>query len=135
MGSMRITIFLFLALGGHAQAAGVPTLPVDQARVFATCAGRFSALVSHNYLFDGAAAEAAEARRDGFADLLDATLPDALDAGLPETQAMAWRVEAKAAQAYLLSRAAFHEDARAAEAAEKAAKQALTSCEMLLLGA
>lgn len=127
-----------LAISASAQpalAAALPVSPVERALAFATCAGRYSALVEHLYLFDGAAAEARASERDAFVDLLDAVLPFALDDGLPADRPMALRVGAKAVQTALLSRATFGSDPVVAETARQMAEQRLADCGTLMLGA
>jgi hypothetical protein len=76
---------------------------------FATCAGRFSALMEHQWLTDGPASDQTAQQRAAMLSLVDAML-DPHDA----TRAMHWRITAKVAQAALLSRAHFAQDAIAA---------------------
>ena len=128
---MAFAAALALPAGAHP----LPATPVAQARVFADCAGRFSALAAHQYHFDGRAAEDTEALRDTFVALLEAVLPDAIDDGLPPPQALNWRVTAKAHQAVLLHRASFHTDPLVAEPSARIARAEEQSCRALLLGA
>ena len=104
MGGLRTFLLASLclvAVGAHPLRA--QTLP-DPHHV-ATCTGRLSALMEHQFLFDGPASEETRRRRDALADILDAIAP----AGA-ETRLMALRIEAKAAHAALLSQAAFGRD-------------------------
>ncbi len=108
-------------------------LPQDaqtRAKTFATCAGRMSALMEHQWMFDGAASDRTERVRAGFVALVDATL------GGPVTgrQALAWRIDAKMAQARLLQLAQFGTDDRLRRQAKRSAWLYLSECESLLLG-
>jgi hypothetical protein len=78
-------------------------------RDFSVCAGRYSALVEHQWLVDGPASEQAAEQRDAMLELVGAVMPVGM-----ATTAMGWRIEAKAAQGALLSRAYFAQDALAA---------------------
>lgn len=80
------------------------------AREFALCAGRYSALVEHQWLVDGLASEATALTRDAFVQMIEAVSPPDL-----ARKALHWRIEAKVAQAALLSRAWTAGDAVAAE--------------------
>ena len=106
----------------------------QRAQNFATCAGRFSALVEFERLFDGAASEQAEIERELFVALLEATLPDATDLGVSGRVALAWRIEAKMAQAQLLTRGAFDQNKDVAEFSRRQSAHFLSVCRMLALG-
>jgi len=118
---------------GLAQATPIPVTPTEQVRVFAICAGRFSALTQHQWLTDGPASEATERLRDAFAELLDAVGPAAREAGLPEGQETGWRVEAWADERALLTRAAFAQEPRDRDRAAAAAQAKLEMCRGLIL--
>jgi len=120
---------------GQAEAAPLPVTPVERALAFSACAGRFSAAAEFAYLIPGIAPDLAEDRRDLFAEMVEAVLPHATRAGLPETLPMSVRVEAKAAHAALLHRATFATDDLAATPARAAADHHLAVCEALILGA
>jgi hypothetical protein len=105
----------------------LPDTPHAQVRLFATCAGRMSALMEHQRLFDGPASEATRALRDAFVELAEAAGVE----GLATHQAMAWRVEAKAAAAGLLTQAAFGPANRRAAAGRTAAAR-IAECRGLL---
>lgn len=115
-----------LALSGAP--AALADDPSQMLRAFADCTGRYTALTEHLWLFDGAASDGTAARRDAFADLVEAALPDA---GVSAVTARGWRIEARAAQAALLSAATFRRDGRAAAAATAW----LARCDRLLPGA
>ena len=113
------TFLAAVALGvcGPGQAAD-PLL-----REFAVCAGRYSALVEHQWLVDGPGSEVSAVQRDALLSLVGAVLPDDMAA-----TAMGWRIEAKVAQRALLSRAHFGGDAFA----EKRSAQLLQACADLI---
>jgi len=115
--------------------SALPISPSERAKVFAVCAGHYSALVEHQRLFDGQASEASTERRDVFAMMLDAVWPDAVAYGVPEPAAMAWRVEAKAVQAALLSASVFNMVPERARPAKRVAQANIARCDALLLGA
>ena len=126
------TLLVLIAAAGAAPAAGV-ALPQDeraQVRVFATCAGRMSAVVEFQWMFDGAASERSARVREGFLALLEASVGGAAS----PREALAWRIEAKMAQAQLLTLQTFGTDPRAARAAARASSLYLGECAGLLLG-
>lgn len=129
----RLTI-AYLLLCIATSAAAFPVSPAERAQAFATCAGRYSALVEHQRLFDGVLSEQTVERRNTFVLLLESVLPHALEYGLPDTQAMAWRVEAKAQHQRLLSNAVFGIVPERARPARAAAEDHLARCDALLLG-
>lgn len=99
-----------------------PAAADDLLRMFADCAGRYSAETEHGWLVDPAGSDVRQQRRDQFADLAGA-LGDG-------TQVMAWRVAAKAAQRDLLMQGSFGQN-------EKASRTALAlreACDRLLPG-
>lgn len=128
------TLSLAAALSAAVPAAALPLSPSERARAFAVCTGTYSALVEHQRLFDGMISEESETRRDLFAGLLDTVLPDAVDYGLPPEQAMAWRVEAKAVQAQLLSASVFNMMPQRARPARAAATANIATCDQLIFG-
>ncbi len=92
-------------------------------REFAICAGRFSALVEHQWLVDGPASDASAGTRDSLLALVDAVEEPEM-----ATTAMGWRIEAKVAQKALLQRAHLAGD----RVAEKRASELLQSCAALI---
>ncbi len=101
---------------------------VDLPRQFANCTGRYSALMEHHWLIGETGDNRAERRRNSFAAMLDAVR--APDTG---RTVLAWRIEAKAAQAALLLVATFGTDpGRRATAAASAADH-IARCDQLML--
>lgn len=136
MGGLRkifsgLTLALLVAPIG-APAHAMPGEMQEMVRLFASCAGRYSATMEHEWLM-GRDGRAAEAQRRGFVALLDAVLPDARAAGMTGPQVLNLRIEAKFAQAQLLQTASFHDDpARRDRAAQSAARE-IIGCRGLLL--
>lgn len=128
MSGLRTLVLLLIA--GLAGARPAPAAESD-ARLFASCAGRLSALMEHQWLMADPAAERTAAERAAMLSLVAAILPPG---PVAEAEALNWRVEAKAAQADLLARARFrHDDATAAQAARRS-DDLLGACRALLLG-
>lgn len=111
------------------QPAPSAALSDDPVRLFATCAGRMSAVMEHQWLTDGPASELSRTLRDGHLALLEASMTADQAA-----KALNWRVEAKAAQAALLSLAAFGPDPTARQRAYARAQALVADCSALLLG-
>ena len=121
------TIFglaLLVAPLGHAQ----PLDPEQQLHTFATCAGRLSAVMEHQWLFDGPASEQTKQQRAAIIGLIAAIMPP--DRG-PEV--LQWRIAAKVAQSALLTRAIFNADAHDAAWAQQQATRFTRECTGLLL--
>ncbi|MEZ5755625.1 MAG: hypothetical protein R3D90_12935 [Paracoccaceae bacterium] len=100
MGGLRTYLrapALLCALAAPVAAEADADLPDNPLHFFATCAGRMSALMEHQWLVDGPASDITKARRAAALDVLSALTPPG-----EEVQVMAWRVEAKAAHAALL---------------------------------
>ncbi|MCX7288748.1 MAG: hypothetical protein NTW20_14660 [Rhodobacterales bacterium] len=114
------TILTALAVGfaGCGPASADPLL-----REFAVCAGRFSALVEHQWLVDGPASDASAGTRDSLLALVEAVEEPGMDATV-----MGWRIEAKVAQKALLQRAHFAKD----RVADARAEELLQACAELI---
>lgn len=136
MSSLRTLIVGFIALVGlTAPAVSLPHSPSARVQLFATCAGRLSALEEHQRMFDGPASEQTAQHKAMFDEIISALMPDARAYGLPGRQALAWQIEAKMAHAVLMQRATFSTDPRAKERAQIASQARLSQCQGLLLGA
>ena len=79
-------------------------------------------------MFDGEAADATKSSRSALLDILDAMMSP--DQG---RMVLNWRVEAKAAQARLLTRATFNDDKRDAQMANRMAVRMIGDCRAMLL--
>ena len=127
-----------LVLAAPATGTAAPGEPGDPVALFATCAGRYSAEMEHRWLIGHDAAEITrlvEAVRltprqlRAMIDLVDAVrTPD------QGPRVLAWRVEAKVAQAMLLQRAEFNTDPADAGRARDLARLALSQCRALIAG-
>jgi hypothetical protein len=98
-------------------------------REFAVCAGRLSAVMEDQWMFDGPGSERTAAEMGAMVALIEAMAP--VDA----RQVMAWRIDAKVAQRGLLGEARFGRDARLAEMAAARAEALAADCRKVLLGA
>ncbi|MFZ5962241.1 hypothetical protein ACOXXX_04755 [Thalassococcus sp. BH17M4-6] len=110
--------------------SALPSDTRDRARLFAGCAGRMSALMEHQWMFDGAASDRTKKVRAGFVALVEASVGQ----GVTGRDALNWRIDAKMAQARLLQLATFSDDARIVRQARRRADLYLAECENLLLG-
>lgn len=99
-----------------------PAAADDLLRMFADCAGRYSAETEHGWLVNPSDSETFQQRRDEFVDLAAA-----LGEG---PQVMGWRVAAKAAQRDLLMQATFGGN----EMASHTALALREACDRLLPG-
>lgn len=100
----------------------------DLATTFATCTGRLSALMEHQWLMSDAAADATRARRAQ----MEALLLSVMQPGAGE-RTLARRIDAKAAMAALLARVDFNDNpADSAWAATRVELQ-ISACDSLLL--
>jgi hypothetical protein len=109
---------MLLGSGGCGPASADPLL-----REFAVCAGRYSALVEHQWLVDGPASEVSAGTRDSLLALVEAVEGPGMAAIV-----MGWRVEAKAGQRALLQRAYLAQDVEAG----KRASELLQACAALV---
>ena len=123
------TILVGLVLGGTLAApVALAQSREDQLRFFAACAGRLSAQMEFQWLFDGAASEVTKRQRAGVVDILDAMIPDGRG-----REVLSWRIEAKQAQAVLLTRGTFNENQREARIAQRLALRQINECRAVLL--
>lgn len=125
----RLLIFI-AALFSAPMSAQSQTAPLsDPLRTFAACAGRLSAQMEFEWMFDGPASEITKAQRSAVIDILEAMIgPD------QGRDVLNWRVEAKMAHASLLTRSKFSTDRRVTLRAERLALRSLENCNALLLG-
>ena len=117
---------LLCALSAPLPARADGDIPEDPLRFFATCAGRMSALMEHQWIVDGPASEATRNRRAAVLDLVAALTPPG-----QEAQVMGWRIEAKAAHAALLAHTR-HGDAASIARATRRASQLQDQCTTFL---
>jgi len=131
MGALRTYLrSTLLGIALLTQPAPSPALSEDQgpAYFFATCAGRMSAVMEHQWLTDGPASEPTRSLRDAHLALLDAsTLPG------QAASVLNLSIEATAAQAALLSLATFDPDPDTRLRARLRAEALVVACTALLL--
>lgn len=121
---------LFLALAAPLSAArAFPTTSDAQLQFFATCVGRMSALMEHQWMFDGAASEITESHRETLISLMNAVMPTGAGRDV-----LSLRIEAKLAHSALLTRATFNENPEDAHWAELTAVRHTGECQSFLLG-
>jgi hypothetical protein len=117
--------FLAVLMLGVAPAPGAadPLL-----REFAVCAGRLSAVMEDQWMFDGPGSERTAEELGAMVSLIEASMPE----GLGKT-VLAWRIDAKVAQRGLLHQARFGTDPRLAETAAARAEALAARCRALTL--
>ena len=101
----------------------------DPLYLFATCTGRFSALIEHQRLLSDPASDQTERLRHDMIDLMAAAIPDA-----PDPKVMQWRLEAKVAAATLLQRADFGPTPWQQATARRQINALIAGCRALLAG-
>jgi len=101
----------------------------DIAWTFATCTGRLSAQMEHQWLINDPAADRTKAQRAAMISLLEATTPPGQG-----RRVLSYRIDAKYAQSVLLTRATFNDDAEDALWARGRAEAEVAACVGLLLG-
>lgn len=99
-----------------------------QLQTFAACAGRLSAVMEYQWMFDGDASERTKIQRRAVLDLISAIMEP--DMG---RQVLHWRLTAKQAHNVLLTRATFNQDAGDANWAREQATLYERECTGLLL--
>lgn len=133
MGSFRKhTLGAVLSAAMIPFAAGADDLapaPPDQLHFFATCAGRLSALMEHQWMFDGPASDLTQKQNQAVVAVLDAITPPGQGPAV-----LGWRIEGKVAHRALLSSAAFGRDPRLTASAARQADDLVRPCTAVLLG-
>lgn len=131
--TITLAAVTFLAITGITSApANSLSLP-EQARAFATCAGRLQALAVRQGALQDPQSETTRALQGGFDSLLDAVLPAIAEAGIDPGAAKRWRASGWVEIAGLLRHA--HDDPGGARAARARAAMArrIHSCQRLIL--
>ncbi len=98
-------------------------------RQFSVCAGRLSAIMEDQWMFDGPGSERTAGELVAMVSLIEASMPEG--AG---RQVLAWRVDAKVAQRALLGQARFGRDRQLAETAAARAEALAADCRAMLTG-
>ncbi|MEL7181640.1 MAG: hypothetical protein AAFN63_17750 [Pseudomonadota bacterium] len=122
------TLITVLALSSAQSSLAQSIDSNSQLRTFATCAGRLSAVMEYQWMFDGEASEQTKLQRAAVIDLVEAIMPP--DRG---RDVLHWRISAKLAQSALLTRATFNDNSDDAAWARQQAAQFERACTGLLL--
>jgi len=111
-------------------AAIAMTAEADDAlrHVFASCAGRLSAQMEHQWLLYADEADRTEDARASMLELLGSVTTEG-----NAIETLHWRIQAKHAQAVLLTRATFNDDQSDADWAARRAAMEIAACTGLLL--
>jgi hypothetical protein len=117
---------LMLALAPTGGAWAGDGLSDDPLYLFATCTGRLSALMEHQWIVDGPASDRTRQDRDAMLSLVEAAMREG-----EAVQVMAWRIEAKAAHAALLAQSR-SPDAAQAKRAERQAGVLMQGCSAIM---
>ena len=118
------TFLAVLVLG----ALPVPGAADPLLREFAVCAGRLSAIMEDQWMFDGPASERTAEELHAMVSLIEASMPEGTG-----RQVMAWRIDAKVAQRALLAQARFGGDRRVSETAAARAEALAAECRAMIL--
>ena len=128
MSGLKTFLAVFFMLVGALPAPALNNAANEDLRIFAICAGRFSAQMEHSWLFGKSDPSDFEQDREMMLMLIDAIMPDT-----DRIRVMDWRINAKQAHAMLLTRAAYTIDGADAVWAETRAEAAIAECRDLLL--
>lgn len=127
MGDLRTLLTgALVALGAQADVARAGE---DALRWFAGCTGRLSAEMEHEWLLSDPASDQTRKQRDAMWSLAEAVMPPGA-----QGMVMGWRVEAKQAQADLLTLASFAADPGVKARARLRAQALVENCTAALLG-
>ena len=119
---------LLLPVPGSAAPASGGAGPDPLVRTFATCTGRLSALMEHQWLLGSEGSDHTEMRRNQMETLLDSVMRPGSG-----PQVLALRIEAKFALAELLTRVTFGHDPLVASWAAERVEVQIAACDSLLL--
>lgn len=130
MSRLKTLVLTLTAVSGLAgPLAALPREPQERTQIFATCLGRYSAEMEHDWLV-GEDAEDAQTHREMFEMLLFDVAPAS---GMTGPEILDLRIHAKMAHAQLLQTATFHTDPERKRLARAAVQRAIRPCEMLIL--
>ncbi len=118
----------FLAILAGIPAHATQDIPDQQLSFFASCAGRLSATMEHQWMFDGPGSETTERQRNAVVDILETMIPKGQGRAV-----LALRIEAKMAHAALLTRATFSTEPQDAKWALRTAERLTSDCKSFLL--
>ncbi len=133
--TITLAAVTFLTITGITSASSHSLSLSEQARAFATCAGRLQALAVRQGALHDPQSETTRALQGGFESLLDAVLPEIAEAGIDPAEAKRWRASGWVEIAGLLRHA--HDEpggARAARARADMDRRIRTCTRMILAG-
>lgn len=118
---------------GAADAAALPARSYERAEIFATCSGRLAALATRQRALNEAGADGNAQLARAFETLVEATMPDAVDDGVPPGHDRVWRGRGWGEVAGLLADVDYSFDAGRAERALVAVEARIEACRDVLL--
>ncbi|MGR3495092.1 hypothetical protein [Citreimonas sp.] len=130
MKPIRLSLFALAVVCVSAPVLAMPLDPGERAKAFATCLGRYAAAAEYAAR-TGADADTPAARREMFADLLEAVTPGS---GVRPSSLSRYRLGAKNAQARLFRMSLSTQDAVRARTAASVARREMSMCDQLILG-
>lgn len=113
--------------------SALPARSFERAELFATCSGRIAAFAARQHALNQDDAPQLRAWADQFDILLDATMPFAVEEGVPWGQPTLWRSQGWSEVAALLSDADYSFDAGLSIRAMEAVEHRINSCKSVLL--
>ncbi|MGP6086609.1 hypothetical protein [Antarctobacter jejuensis] len=130
MSKMKALLLALSLLSGLAgPLAALSPEPRERTQIFASCLGRYSAIMEHNWLMGEDSADAVS-HREVFEMLLFDVAPAS---GLSGPEILDMRIRAKMAHAHLLQTSTFHRDPTRKQLATANLRRAIRPCEMLIL--
>ena len=129
MSSLKTIVAVCSLSVSATQSPALPSSDDAQLQFFAVCAGRLSATMEHQSLFDGSATENTMAQHRSVVEMIDAILPEGRGKDVRN-----WQLRAKVAHSGLLTRATFSTDQRISREAKRLAGLYLAECTEVLLG-
>lgn len=132
---IKRTLGLCVVLLGLAPSlsSALPARSFERAELFATCSGRIAAFAARQHALNQDDAPQLRAWVDQFDMLLDATMPFAVEEGVPWGQPTLWRSQGWSEVAALLSDADYSFDAGLSIRAMEAVEHRIDSCKSVLL--
>jgi len=127
-GIQRYTIAALCALGLATPALALPQSPSQRVQLFASCLGTLHAVADQS----AHRSDKTQTLIAHFEALLDATLPDALAYGMPESMMWQWRVAAQQGHGLMLIQAHYGADTYAAAQAKHATAASLAACQKVV---
>lgn len=115
-------------------APGTLGTPWQRAQVFATCSGRLAAVGTRQHADRNPAWSETLEQREMFERMLEATLPAAIEHGVPDNEPVRWRSAGWVEMAVLLLDMFRNEDPGRAAQARHALEGRVADCTGLLLG-